>query len=219
MTSSGYASGSPLAKFNNSATVVSPTDLTGDATTSGGSAATVVQARGGKVAWDTNGNQTKLGNNTLVGLGVPGLVYDTVVASTNTDVGNTTMVASVPTGGAIYRFTLDVQQVDAGTGCTGTWLLAPQISYTDGYSSTVFSSSGWSGHTLNGNLWGASYTLSTSTLTANNVGNWTWMFSAAQATSISFNVVMTAGTGCSKGSTAMHYVIVPILEQLNNPGT
>lgn len=142
-----------------------------------------------------------LNGNSLVGPGLPGILYNTASTSTNANIAATTMFTNVAST-QVYRFTGYIDQTASGTSCTGSTTVTLNVIFTDPNASTSTTVSiGTFNVATSGN--GA---------VGNPISSFHYTLAAKASTAVQYSTsAFTAGTGCS---TSPAYRIYPRLEAL-----
>ncbi|SRR6266851_964598 len=145
---------------------------------------------------------------TVNGVSVPSpnypsqIVFNTASASTNASISAVTM-ATASGSGNTYRFSLYIDQTVAGTSCSGTTTITPNLIFTDPNASSGFPT-GLSNALIGGN--GAPGYISGTIGAA-----WTFEFRAKASSVVQYSVTYSAGGSCAPGPS---YQIYPVLVQL-----
>ena len=171
---------------------------------------------------NSSGTPIKEGGTSLVGGGLPGIVYNSVSGSaTNGSIGASTIFTAPATnaencGGSAnatcYRISFYAVQVGAGTGCTANTNIAAQVVFQDplaGGANTMtvaaflITTNGTASTPISPSTGGSGVTLAVGA-----TGGYT--FRAKPSTVIQYATTLSGGTGCTTKPT---YWIIPSLEQ------
>lgn len=152
----------------------------------------------------TLGNVASVGGVSVVGQGVPGIVYNTASASTNASISAVTMITASGSGNT-YRFSAYTDQTVLGASCAANSTAAVNIIFTDPNTSSTTTSTYTTLTIITNGTVGTTNTVSTNSI------NPAMTFRAKASTAVQYSVTFTPGGSCSP---APSYQVYPLLEQL-----